>query len=109
MKKFDYNASYSNTPPVSTQNINQENKNSFPFEQLLQILPKLNLNGILNIFSNNQNNTQEQQILQNESFVPTQNFMRTQNLYEAQKNIQSHRQIVEQIHSNNKSSNTKNK
>ena len=103
MKKFDFDTGFVNTPPVTTQSNTTENKSTFPLEQLLQILPKLNLNGILNIFSNkqNQNNSaQEQQV--EESFVPTQNFMRTQNLYEAQKNIQEHRYIVNAIRTNNK-------
>ena len=104
MKKFDFDTGFVNAPPVTTQSNTTENKSTFPLEQLLQILPKLNLNGILNIFSNKQNqnySAQEQQAME-ESFVPTQNFMRTQNLYEAQKNIQEHRYIVNAIRTNNK-------
>ncbi len=104
MKKFDFDTGFVNAPPVTTQSNTTENKSTFPLEQLLQILPKLNLNGILNIFSNKQNqnySAQEPQVM-DESFVPTQNFMRTQNLYEAQKNIQEHRYMVNAIRTNNK-------
>lgn len=94
MKKFEPNANYTNTPPIYTQSQQNTQPKGFNINQLLQIIPKLNLNNIFSMFTP----TQKTELPPEQEFMPTQNLMRTQNLSQAQKSIQTHREMVTKIH-----------
>ncbi len=94
MKKFTPNENFAYTPPVTQQNVTT---NNFDLSQLLQILQKLNLNGLFGI---NKNNDTQQSQTPNYPQI-RQDLMRAENLRQATISIQNHRNFVNKINENN--------
>lgn len=95
MKKF------SPEPQAFTPQVNSptEPSSTFDLNKLLQILPKLNLNGL---FSRKDNTLPSTQNAPAFTFNPTQNYIMEQNKAEALKTMAKHSATIQRIREENK-------
>lgn len=103
MKRLDFNSDNAHIVKIASAPSlpTDQQKPNFDLSKLLQILPKLNLGGLLgNQNSTNQSDNIDNYSNFNDEFLQSQNLMTAHNVALAKSSLEAHTNLVNKLHEN---------